>query len=133
MLLPIPTDRSLAPDNLPALGHRAAAAESFARGRAYNPNRYLGCRNNSAIKQMIIQKLTASEPIEPSASQIMSVATDVDHWPYTRHFRGVYNSSEPTVWGRNAGYRARCDVCHESSNTALPPSGETRAYYTVYR
>ncbi len=136
MLLQIPQpkyERILQPSPVETIGHRSAYKESVEQGRAYNPNRFLVCENNSAIERMIKQKLLSEESIEPSPEQIMSVVTDADHFPYTRFYRGIYNSEIPTVWSRSAGYRARCDSCYESRNIQVPPSGETRSYYSIYR
>lgn len=42
----------------------------------------------------------------PQNCQIKSALTDMDHFPYRRFFRGVYNESEPVIFGRQAGYRS---------------------------
>lgn len=41
----------------------------------------------------------------PQTDQIKLTMTDMDHFPYRRFFRGVYNESEPVIFGRQAGYR----------------------------
>jgi hypothetical protein len=41
-----------------------------------------------------------------------SVITDMDHFPYTRFFRGVYNSTNPVVLEREAGWRPRRNACY---------------------
>lgn len=37
--------------------------------------------------------------------KITNIQTDVDHFPYSRHFRGRYDDPNPKVWAREAGYR----------------------------
>lgn len=32
------------------------------------------------------------------------IITDMDHFPYTRFYRGIYNESVPIIWEREAGY-----------------------------
>ena len=41
--------------------------------------------------------------------------TDFDHFPYTRFYRGVYNSSDPVVIEREAGWRPRQNQCYQVS------------------
>lgn len=36
--------------------------------------------------------------------------TDMDHHPYTRFFRGVYDNPRPVVHSRHAGVRSVADV-----------------------
>jgi hypothetical protein len=42
-----------------------------------------------------------------------SVTTDYDHFPYTRWFRGKYNSEQPIIAEREAGFRRRNDSCYK--------------------
>jgi hypothetical protein len=42
-----------------------------------------------------------------------SITTDYDHFPYTRWFRGKYNSEDPIIAEREAGFRRRNDACYK--------------------
>jgi hypothetical protein len=45
-----------------------------------------------------------------------SVITDMDHFPYTRFFRGVYHSSNPIVFEREAGWRPTRNNCYKGKH-----------------
>lgn len=51
-----------------------------------------------------------------------SVVTDMDHFPYTRFYRGVYNSSQPVVFEREAGWRPHRDACYSVNKYDLQSS-----------
>ena len=40
----------------------------------------------------------------------------MDHFPYSRFFRGVYYSSDPVVFERESGWRAERDSCYGPAN-----------------
>jgi hypothetical protein len=44
-----------------------------------------------------------------------SVITDMDNFPYTRFFRGVYYSPDPVVFEREAGWRPQRNSCYKGS------------------
>lgn len=48
----------------------------------------------------------------PYYGQPPVVITDMDHFPYKRFFRGVYNQTHPQVMEREAGFRPRNDNCY---------------------
>ena len=52
-------------------------------------------------------------PYYSTMNDVESVITDMDHFPYTRFYRGVYNSSDPVVFEREAGWRPTRDFCYE--------------------
>lgn len=60
--------------------------------------------NEEYIRRCILLK-NQSFPYESYADDIKHVITDVDHFPYTRFYRGEYNNSQPIIWEREAGYR----------------------------
>jgi len=51
-----------------------------------------------------IEKKKGLEPYYATAEKCEGVVTDYDIFPYTRFFRGVWNSSEPIVAEREAGF-----------------------------
>lgn len=72
--------------------------------------------NNLTNIQNLIAKKVADTPFYPTVADAKSVITDVDHFPYTRFYRGVYNSNVPIFHDRQAGWRVRQDGCYTSQN-----------------
>lgn len=68
--------------------------------------------NVSSIQNQIRMK-TQSAPYFGTFNEAESIVTDMDHFPYTRFFRGVYNSSQPIVFEREAGWRPQHDNCYK--------------------
>jgi len=68
-------------------------------------------RDQIAMKQ-------GTRPYYGTATQ--QVVTDMDHFPYTRYFRGRYESSQPIVFDREAGWRPVNDACYKGSCDARP-------------
>lgn len=60
--------------------------------------------NRSWIANQIYLKNMYAYPYQSLANDIKHVVTDIDHFPYTRFYRGVYNDSHPHIWQREAGY-----------------------------
>lgn len=52
-------------------------------------------------------------PYYATVATATSVLTDYDSFPYKRWFRGEYQSSEPIVAEREAGWRIRQDDCYK--------------------
>ena len=67
--------------------------------------------NVNVIRDQIAAKVSAS-PFFASQNAVPLAVTDVDTFPYPRHYRGIYQSSEPVVFEREAGWRQRHDVCY---------------------
>lgn len=61
------------------------------------------------IEQSINQK-NSYQPFWPNGKQIKLTLTDMDHFPYRRFFRGVYNEPIPIIHSRYAGYRPYMDI-----------------------
>ncbi len=61
-------------------------------------------QNQEWIAKQIYLKNMYAYPYESLGSDVKHVVTDVDHFPYTRFYRGVYNDTRPHVWEREAGY-----------------------------
>lgn len=56
------------------------------------------------IQECIRLKNISGRPYQSYANDVKNVITDVDHFPYTRFYRGVYNDTNPHIWEREAGY-----------------------------
>ena len=73
--------------------------------------------NVQYIREQIERKNNYNIPYYATKNSITNVVTDQDHFPYSRHYRGVYHSSKPVIFEREAGYRERNDQCY------IPQSG----------
>jgi hypothetical protein len=67
--------------------------------------------NVNVIRDQIAAKVSAS-PFFASQNAAPLTVTDMDTFPYPRHYRGIYQLSEPVVFEREAGWRQRHDVCY---------------------
>lgn len=67
--------------------------------------------NIRRIKREIYKKL-GYRPYHATEKTTMSVVTDMDHFPYTRFFRGIYDDPYPRVFDREAGYRFPQNQCY---------------------
>lgn len=105
----------------------------------------LNDENVLAIKKQIFMK-QGYTPYYGTVNSAESVITDMDHFPYARFYRGVYNSSNPIVMEREAGWRPSrpeyyqgkcCDTslpypkhCWETAcSTVFPVYPNTRSRY----
>jgi hypothetical protein len=61
--------------------------------------------NQEWIAKQIHLKNMYACPYESLANDVTHVVTDVDHFPYTRFYRGVYNNVHPQIWMREAGFK----------------------------
>ncbi len=89
---------------------------------------------NYTILQNDIYMKKSSTPHFPKESDLSMTYTDVDHFPYTRQFRGKYNLDNPTVWDREAGYRPLQNVCYNVKHDIPWPMGLPKdevAYYDI--
>jgi hypothetical protein len=59
--------------------------------------------NRDYLHQQILLK-KSFYPYQPDAGIIRDCVTDMDHFPYTRFYRGEYQSDKPVIYGREAGY-----------------------------
>lgn len=66
--------------------------------------------NREIIKSQIQLKENSSDAYFASPEITKSVATQMNHYPYTKFFTGVYNSSKPVVFEREAGYKENTHV-----------------------
>jgi len=69
-------------------------------------------RNISFIRKQINQK-NQSIPYYAFQDTVTNITEDLDHFPYTRFYRGKAKSSTPTVFEREAGYRQQREKCYK--------------------
>jgi hypothetical protein len=60
--------------------------------------------NVQSVREQILHK-NSNIPYFATGSTVKNVVTDMDHFPYTRWFRGIHDFPEPIVAEREAGYR----------------------------
>lgn len=72
------------------------------------------------IKKQIALK--QSQPYFATQSTISNIITDMDHFPYTRWFRGVSYYPDPIVMEREVGWRPLHNDCY---NVIRPVENET--------
>lgn len=78
---------------------------------------YMNMNNIENVRKMIRYK-QSNTPFYGTTHQAGSVVTDVDHFPYSRYYRGVYYSDKPVVFEREAGWRPIREGCYKIS---VPP------------
>ena len=69
-------------------------------------------KNSIETVRSLINKKNTTRPYMASGNVVSNVITDMDHWPYTRYFRGVYYFPDPIIMEREAGFRPREDNCY---------------------
>ncbi len=67
--------------------------------------------NLNNIRSFILKK-KSSLPYLSTLEDAKTVITDMDHFPYTRFYRGSYLSSMPSVFEREAGWRPIHNKCY---------------------
>jgi hypothetical protein len=79
----------------------------------------MNIHNIDCVNQMIRQKINYNAPFYATRENAQCVVTDMDHFPYKRFFRGVYNDSSPHIFEREAGFRVRQDDCYKLITTPV--------------
>jgi hypothetical protein len=85
---------------------------------------YINNTNVDNVRKQIFYK-QQSTPYHSTINEASQVLTDFDSFPYKRWFRGVYNSEDPIVIEREAGWRPRHDNCYKPTE----PCCETKIPY----
>jgi hypothetical protein len=65
------------------------------------------------VRECISKKNNYSKPYYCRQGEAMNVVTDMDHFPYSRFYRGMYNNPNPVVMDREAGWRTQDDECYK--------------------
>ena len=76
--------------------------------------------NVASVRHQINQKMK-SKPFYGTITDSDSVITDMDHFPYTRFFRGVYHSPNPIVFEREAGWRPLRNSSYKAAACHVKP------------
>jgi len=80
---------------------------------------YLNEHNIENVRKMIAMKKN-HVPFYGTWQQASSVLTDMDHHPYTRFYRGNYQSFRPIVMEREAGWRIINNECYNGGVDSVP-------------
>lgn len=67
--------------------------------------------NLSYLKDQI-EKKKCSDPYYGTINHASDIVTDIDHYPYTRFYRGEYKSNQPIAMEREAGWRPQRNSCY---------------------
>jgi hypothetical protein len=70
--------------------------------------------NVENVRRQIIQKESCN-PSYATIGDIKGISTDYDNFPYNRWYRGKYNSVDPIVAEREAGWRIVNNDCYSIS------------------
>ncbi len=74
----------------------------------------------NVVKSQIEAMINSEGAYFPPPDQIYQTQTDINVWPYNRHFRGKANSLHPIVWEREAGYQQILPQTSVSSTVGIP-------------
>jgi len=77
-------------------------------------------KNNISYIRKQIEKKNASTPYYAFQDTVSHVSEDLDHFPYTRFYRGQAANPKPIVFEREAGYRQQHDKCYKPLIKATP-------------
>lgn len=96
------------------------------RGCGYTEdNHTIAAQNRARIMQQIAYKNHLSVPYTPYAYDLLHVKTDVDHFPYTRFYRGQFNETTPRIWEREAGYHRLQPSAYDAHLLYVQPPHES--------
>lgn len=76
------------------------------------------------IQYQIRQVQNLNVPYYPTTSTVTNVKTQVNHFPYTRFYRGDYKSPSVSFFDREAGWSRQDNACYKNiyrETTSLPP------------
>lgn len=70
-------------------------------------------QNIENVRKQILMK-QSDTPFFGTINNVAEEVTDFDHFPYTRFYRGAYNSADPISLEREAGFRPIMNGCYTS-------------------
>lgn len=76
-----------------------------------DPTQIINNHNIEYVRRQIEAK-KSHKPYIGTIEDTLNIVTDMDHNPYTRFYRGIYNSHDPVVFEREAGWRAVKNNCY---------------------
>lgn len=86
--------------------------------------------NIENTKRMIERKKN-HKPIYATVEDTKNVITDMDHFPYTRFFRGVSYFPNPIVMEREAGWRPVQNSCYHMNRVLKPREYPNHCFETA--
>lgn len=92
-------------------------------------------QNVQSVRSMINSKISP-KPYYATSHTVTNIITDMDHFPYTRFYRGVSYFPDPIVFEREAGWREMEQSCYrtkcEGKGEPYPNNCFEAACSTVY-
>lgn len=76
---------------------------------------------SSPLQAQIAQKVQYGKAFYANNLDVGYTVTDMDHFPYTRFYRGEYQSPEPVIFNREAGYRFVSQRCYDTQPEFATP------------
>lgn len=81
------------------------------------------------LKEQICRKIYGKYDNPLVHEKLHSIMTDMDHFPYTRFFRGIYNDYKPHVMDREAGVVTHNNIAY---NTVYEPIKDDSLSKRIY-
>ena len=75
--------------------------------------------NVKFVKDQIKKKIQSTPYFAPEYSG-RNITTDMDHFPFTRFYRGSYDTNCPQVFEREAGFRIKNNCCYKTPACCNP-------------
>jgi len=79
------------------------------------------------LSNQIKNKLSYN-PYYGTSNDTQQTVTDMDHFPYTRFFRGDFESDRPIVFEREAGWRYTENNCYKNQDPIKPLNHKNICY-----
>lgn len=76
---------------------------------------------SNALQDQMDQKVKYGKAFYATNVDVGRTVTDMDHFPYLRFYRGEYQSSEPVIFDRKAGYRFVRQRCYDTQPEFVTP------------
>lgn len=67
-----------------------------------------------SLKYQIAQKTKYGKSFYATNQTVGKTITDMDNFPYQRFYRGEYQSNQPIIFDREAGYRHVSNSCYST-------------------
>ena len=99
----------------------------YQNNRGNKPTKAITFKNINYIRTQINKK-NQSYPYYAFQDTVSNVIEDLDHFPYTRFYRGQAKSDTPIVFEREAGYRQQHDKCYKPLIKANPPQKPSHCF-----
>lgn len=74
---------------------------------------------NKEFVERMIRRKQCSTPYHSTGADVSNIVTDMDHFPYTRFYRGNPDSDCPIIFEREAGWRAVDNNCYKKQENLV--------------